>query len=343
MVMLVSSLRFVESLSIINAQYSDVLVSNIVEFPSMQCHTFSNFDQGVSRFTFTLSTSTDTPFLYIALKGYAPETQYVLTITTQPQPFENIEQSEERVGDGQTCSNCLKQIPQSSFAIHMIHCERNIARCAKCNAVMSRGSLEKHNAIYHVPMPCLCAQLECEYADIMSHKERDCPQTVIVCRFCHLKVHQGTRVTDGRDILLGIYNEHEATCGGRTIECQLCRCAVRMKDVQTHFQWHQVEKQNKPKPFVLCANQNCSNAVMLSHPNVLKLCQSCFGPFYSPRIDEGNKKLIQSLITKYFEQMTKGCGKSHCWNKVFFCTGLYRYLTQPSSAGVPKICPLIAH
>ena len=56
--------------------------------------------------------------------------------------------------------------------------------------------------------------------------------------------------------------------------------------------------------FKLCSNKECSNAEA-NPANVLHLCQQCFAPFWSPRLDEGNKRLAQVSPSKRLRHASK--------------------------------------
>ena len=87
--------------------------------------------------------------------------------------------------------------------------------------------------------------------------------------------------------------------------------------MSTHKQMDAFEKRNKPLPYQLCKNVNCSNAQQPDPvKNKLLLCISCFSPFWNPNHDEGNKNLTRTIVGKYHKQLTDGCALEICNNEV---------------------------
>ena len=78
---------------------------------------------------------------------------------------------------------------------------------------------------------------------------------------------------------------------------------------------HDIARQNQPTPR-LCANTQCGQFLSTQFPNDMGLCQACFNPFWSPRHDPGNQKLGAKLAGVYHSQLTVGCGREYCENKV---------------------------
>ena len=87
----------------------------------------------------------------------------------------------------------------------------------------------------HSPIICEC-NATLFLADIPNHRAKQCPERIILCRFCHLNVKAGLPSTSAKDILLGGMSEHESECGGRTIQCVKCSQNVQLKDIQVHAQ-----------------------------------------------------------------------------------------------------------
>jgi hypothetical protein len=78
---------------------------------------------------------------------------------------------------------------------------------------------------------------------------------------------------------------------------------------------HEIARQNQPTPR-LCANSQCGQFFSNQFSNNMGLCQSCFHPFWSPRHDPGNQKLAAKLAGQYHSQLTAGCSRDYCSNKV---------------------------
>lgn len=153
--------------------------------------------------------------------------------------------------------------------------------------------------------------------DIAEHAYMDCPDRIIMCRYCHILVPAGPRSFVAKDLLIGgQLTQHESECGSRTLVCQQCSKPVAIKDVQVHMKLHEMNKQSTPLPFHVCRNVLCSGKATTT--NDMGLCQLCFGPFYIPELDQDGTKRLTRLVHHYFSQLTKGCGRNYCLNMVSF-------------------------
>jgi hypothetical protein len=89
----------------------------------------------------------------------------------------------------------------------------------------------------HTPQPCSDCNISLPMSELASHRLKQCPDRLIICRFCHLRVKAGPLSKLGKDLLLGGgITEHESECGSRTIGCVKCGQNVQLKDVQIHAQ-----------------------------------------------------------------------------------------------------------
>ena len=93
--------------------------------------------------------------------------------------------------------------------------------------------------------------------------------------------------------------------------------------------WHEMERERR-KIWRICANWECSGKEVEGDGrngmgNVMRVCRTCFGPFWSGRVDEGNKKLVNKVVGVYFGQLTKGCGREFCENKVWLVVRFSTY------------------
>lgn len=224
------------------------------------------------------------------------------------------------------CANCLQRVPERSFLMHETFCLRNNKICERCQQVLLAkdfaahwhcpdcpfvGTIEdkdKHAELEHVRLACPCGR-DLWLREVGEHVSRECPDRIIMCPYCHLLVRAGPNVRSGLDLL----TSHEESCRGRTVDCIKCGAKVKIVHVQHHARIHELERASRP-PLVLCSNQNCDRP---AGPNLLKLCAQCWGPFYSPNVDEGNKKLAQRIIRHYYGQLTVGCKIKGCSNA--FC------------------------
>jgi len=103
-----------------------------------------------------------------------------------------------------------------------------------------------------------------------------------------------------------------------------------MKNIQVHGQLHIMEK--KKPPIILCSNKNCSHYKDKKFKNVTAsassnsinylsretkgLCATCYGLFWSPRHEMTDAYFSQGVLKQYHKQLTVGCGKEFCTNKV---------------------------
>lgn len=118
---------------------------------------------------------------------------------------------------------------------------------------------------------------------------------------------------------------------------------------------------NSLSPFVdrisrlkLCSNQACcqivkdvktgSTSSSSMNSNIMDLCSKCYAPFWSPRHDPGNQKIIRKIVEIYHTQFTKGCGKSHCRNLGFCCSSSSseNFLPMEPTAAAARAIELLA-
>ncbi|KAJ3241458.1 hypothetical protein HDU81_000510 [Chytriomyces hyalinus] len=293
--------------------------------------------------------------------------------------------SEEPLPDHTTCSNCFQQVPQRTLPMHEAFCFRNNAICTRCRTASTNthplayvfkksefashwhcdacptvgntlSSKEKHEALAHTTIPCECGVEGLELQGVAEHYGSQCPERLIVCRYCHLRVRAGKKSLAAKDLMSGLgLSEHESVCGSRTIECIKCKANVQLKDVQVHAkvcfppcveqdsyllvayvlfpaQFHEVQKQNQKLP-PLCPNSQCSNAPNAQYPNMLSLCQPCFSPYWFPS-DPQNTKVATKLLGAYHQQLTAGCGRPHCTNRLYCATVKEGGIMNPNDAAV---------
>ncbi|KAK5673028.1 hypothetical protein QVD99_000503 [Batrachochytrium dendrobatidis] len=319
----------------------DCFVSLISEHPSMLDHDFYNVDMGMSNIWFNLSSSSvDVPFVYIAVVACTPSALFSIKMNVESsKPIdessgtaETTASSLEKSDNLETCTNCGSSVPSQTLLMHTAYCQRNNQRCTFCNLVMRKSDFanhwhcdlckmlcdpaakEKHKNTHHTAIVCDCG-LSLHLPLIANHKQTECPNRFIVCRFCHLRVRAGKLSQTARDLYLGTsLTEHESDCGARTIKCIKCDRSVQLKDIQTHAQFHEFQKTLIKLP-PLCTNLNCARWVENAGENVMEMCRSCFAPFWSSSHDPGFQKLAQKLMSKYHQQLTHGCQKADCYNQ----------------------------
>ncbi|CAH1758123.1 23751_t:CDS:2 [Entrophospora sp. SA101] len=174
---------------------------------------------------------------------------------------------------------------------------------------------DKHELIFHTLRKCSCKYESESLQDLARHKRTTCPDRLITCKFCRNLVKQDEPSTNPQDLLEGL-TVHESYCGARTIKCVKCEESVTLRNVRAHANMHEIEKQNRKLP-KLCRNENC---IKPAANNILKLCSTCFGPFWSPTADPTGRMLYTRLGRKYHQQLTVGCGNSWCTN-MYCATG----------------------
>ncbi|KAJ3101835.1 hypothetical protein HDU97_001009 [Phlyctochytrium planicorne] len=344
---------------------ADLFVSTTSEVPSLRYHQYMDVSQGVSKVHFEIEGDiSETPFISFAIHGYAPTTQFRFRVEksndkpippTIPSASATTDSMnvETPLPDSKQCDNCFTWIPTRTFSMHQAFCFRNNAVCRECkdtgripfvfkkeefakhwhctecwkvsNELTER---EKHMQLLHTPIPCDCA-LEFTAEALAEHRRNACPERLIICRFCRLRVRAGPPSSSAKDRYIGgNLSEHESECGGRTIPCAKCNQNVQLKDVPSHAKYHDFQRRQQPNP-KLCPNSQCSNTPSEQFSNVLGMCQSCFKPFWSARHDPQNQKLAGKLLGAYHSQLTAGCGKEHCKNKYCATSSNTELLSAP--------------
>jgi hypothetical protein len=294
--------------------------------PSETDHEFLDVGMGSKRIVIH-----PTREFFLCLEAVPSPCRITVTITNRPRR-ESVEEQKEvkRVetvvnADSVRCSHCGAVVPQRTIAMHEAFCARHNKKCMMCERVFSIADFalhwhcptcpfvgttrdqEKHLSVWHRRVVCSCG-LELELRHVMEHK-RECVDRRIECRYCHLLVRSGGKSMNARDLYLGgDLTVHESECGSRTIICARCSKPVRIKDVATHAQLHQLENR-----YDLCSNQVCSNP---QAKNKLSMCATCFQGFWSSTYDPGDQNLARKMVEGYHRQLTVGCGTSFCYNKV---------------------------
>ncbi|KAG9299024.1 hypothetical protein G9A89_020337 [Geosiphon pyriformis] len=349
------------SLKIKGGGDADLIVSTQRK-PKIDQHMWSDFSSSLEKAIFIAPTNSEYATcedLSIGVHGYGDaDTQYQLQITHINHALKSTEilykttdENPNTPGYAQ-CLNCGSWIPERTLLLHFNFCTRNNVKCTSCEKIMKLSEKAnhwhcqhcdqsgdnpeaetKHIEIFHTNRQCSCGYVTDSLPEIANHKQTECPNKLITCRFCRNLVKQGEPSNDPRDLLEGL-TTHESYCGNRTIDCVKCGRSVRLRDVPTHGKMHEIEKQNRTLPSI-CRNVNCIRPVA---QNVLKLCQVCFGPFWSPADDPMNKKLMTRLARKYHQQLTVGCGQIWCKNK--HCATSTNNFLDPTSAA-SMLIPLL--
>ncbi|KAI7911746.1 hypothetical protein M0657_008428 [Pyricularia oryzae] len=286
----------------------------------------------------------------------------------------------EDVADLQKCKDCGQWIPKQSFTMHTLRCARN-PKCAQCGFVASRDELgehwhcdhcssygdrlfaqQKHNGRMHPSntLRCSCsATLEFDSVPALSrHRVTDCPDKVILCRFCHLEVPQEGDPTDPSDVAQAAYTgltAHERADGARTADCDLCGAIVRLRDMSSHLRHHEMDKKGRAAPSG-CRNSMCGRTLHGVGPrgtvgppagnpnNDMGFCKSCYGPLYVSMHDPEGKALRRRVERRYLTQLMTGCGRSWCsneWCRTGRANTGKEALGTSASAALPLVKPLV--
>ncbi|XP_069684113.1 TRAF-type zinc finger domain-containing protein 1-like isoform X1 [Periplaneta americana] len=124
--------------------------------------------------------------------------------------------------DVKFCSNCKREVPQSNFVMHNVHCQRKLALCVKCDEPVPRCELAAHNTNVHAIVECPACGHQCEKRHLVDHQNSTCSRRAICCNYCHIE-------TQANELA-----EHENYCGSRTERCEDCGEFVMLKYQQLH-------------------------------------------------------------------------------------------------------------
>ncbi|ANB15130.1 polyubiquitin-binding protein UFD1 [Sugiyamaella lignohabitans] len=295
----------------------------------------------------SLTVSSDDPFLekyrnlnqsslqaifYVKVISYQTPASFVIQAKTEAVNY--VDSGQESSSNTSKCTNCLQMISIHSFARHVAFCERNNILCPEgCGRVFSRRegiptthwhchdhntsgdsefSKKLHSDWFHTAMSCPgCGSDHANHILLSQHRATNCPAKLHICRFCHILLPQ--ELASAADFLQGLTG-HESYCGNRTTDCEICKRVVRLKELQTHLEFHRLDRLREPAP-ILCSNANCPRLITSTSSNVLGLCGICYGPLHSTLLDSDGSKLKQRIERRYVIQLTRGCGKPWCMNE----------------------------
>lgn len=160
-------------------------------------------------------------------------------------------------GDFDICDNCKERVPKGRLPLHQAYCLRHNMKCPICSKTIrkldqhrhwhcdlcpppttftanSEAAREKHKALFHSPITCSCG-LKLEMHGLGKHKQSECPNRIIICRFCHNSMKAGEKSNDVADAIRG-YTQHESVCGSKTVQCENCSKNIRLRDIELHTQ-----------------------------------------------------------------------------------------------------------
>lgn len=276
--------------------------------------------------------SDDTSALYITVLAQTVPMKVVLTARQTSAPTTDRAEPASSAAGVSTCPNCKQTIPAQSLTLHSAFCARNNVPC-ECGKIFqkrvpethwhclehgvdgdSNDSKQLHSQYLHEPAQCQCGQANDEEDPVFPskvtlglHRATECPLALHICRFCHLKLPRGK--STAVDTLSGL-SAHESACGNKTTDCYLCGRTVRRRELESHMQYHDMDRLAQKAPAV-CTNKNCAR---VAGDNDLGLCTFCYGPLHSTHYDPTGAKLQARIERRYVIQLTRGCGNSFCVN-----------------------------
>lgn len=266
------------------------------------------------------------------------------------------------------CSNCGKVISKNNQFLHENFCNRNNIKCPKgCGEIFLRtipdthwhcdicanddrnptlhfGSdvptFNKHNKFNHEPTQANDLENLPQLASFLAlaiYKATVWENKLHECKFCHLVLPKGK--SDAEDLIMNLSHHENKICGTKTVDCFKCGKIVKYKDLESHLKIHDLNRlsKNRQLNYIKCMNVNCvnvlkvnANALANDHKlnELLGLCESCFGQFYSSAYDPDYKRLNSRFERRYMIQLTRGCGNSFCKNQACLSSGLYEKKTS---------------
>lgn len=279
--------------------------------------------------------------IYISLHAEKIEfSNLIVTIFQQADDDEMTDAEQSTASDSTECTNCHQTVPTRSYQLHITFCERNNIACPDgCGQLFLRreGGIPKshwhckdhnvwgntsesksiHDRYIHTPIATCAACNNGEafpnHIAYAHHRATTCPMKLHICRFCHLKLPQ--EHASPVDILEG-YSGHESHCGSRTTDCPRCKKAVRLRELASHMEYHNLQRITNPNVPRVCTNLNCVRTLAPSTDakQTLGLCGICFGPLHNTAYDPTGAKLRQRIERRYVIQLTRGCGRAWCMN-----------------------------
>lgn len=63
-----------------------------------------------------------------------------------------------------------REVPQSNFVMHNVHCQRKLALCVKCDEPVPICELASHNTNFHAVIECPACGHQCEKRQLIDHQ-----------------------------------------------------------------------------------------------------------------------------------------------------------------------------
>ena len=161
----------------------------------------------------------------IAVHAYDEDAHFRLHIHKKAKtaPTASTPSSSATAVDTTECSNCHKQIPVRSMAMHSVQCRRINSACPHCSLVVLTRHLPKHIAMYHTPVPCPSCGERMELPLMGQHRRDTCVGRLVECQYCPLLVTAGER------------GAHSAEDGLFRSACKECGEVMQRKLMRRHM------------------------------------------------------------------------------------------------------------
>ncbi|ODV85266.1 hypothetical protein CANARDRAFT_7910 [[Candida] arabinofermentans NRRL YB-2248] len=342
-------LHLEDSAQLVIESTSDIIVSNN-RYISDDSFVWSTFNSGVKQIKIGKTNQLLKSQVFMMPMDVPKATAELKVTIVDHTATEHVTESENELdSDHVICSNCNSTILKQSQFMHENFCRRNNIKCQKgCNKVFIKSSLDQHwhccNSFGDTPealelhnhylhndlsldldtlksIVCPSCHDE-EFKNIFElafHKSTTCAGLLHECRFCHLLQPQGTPTTES--VVAGM-SQHEYECGSKTNQCSKCGRLIRLRDFETHFKLHELNRIGQAKP-IKCSNINCIRIVKnVADSNAIGLCDFCYGPLYSNVNDPTLSKLKARVERRYILQLNAGCGNTWCKNPECKSSGL---------------------
>eukprot|EP00039_Didymoeca_costata_P006561 m.91317 g.91317 ORF g.91317 m.91317 type:complete len:711 (-) comp13300_c0_seq4:201-2333(-) len=252
----------------VGADFEAYAADDSIETPEREKHQFSSTGENIesSEITITTQKNCSGRFFYVGARAYECETCEV-KVAIMPEQTTSSSTDQSTQQNMIACQNCKELIPQGRIQLHAAYCERHNVFCSICKKTVrkidwenhwhcpnctdqpytcsSKRARKKHNDIYHTPISCDCGT-QFELVSFLRHKREDCENRTITCRFCYNSMKAGPVAADPADRIRG-YTEHEAYCGSKTEPCSVCGRSIRLRDLKTHSQLHDLDTNKNMK------------------------------------------------------------------------------------------------
>ncbi|XP_036393298.1 XIAP-associated factor 1-like [Megalops cyprinoides] len=124
--------------------------------------------------------------------------------------------------ESKVCSHCNKEVAQSNFGLHELHCRRFLCVCPDCEESVPREELEQHRIDQHSQVRCGKCKKKVESCKLQDHEAEECEDRLKSCDYCQLELPWKSLA------------EHTEACGSRTERCGDCSRYIRLRDQEAH-------------------------------------------------------------------------------------------------------------